>query len=438
MWSVIALSLVRIPHLFRLLSAFVSRFSSCRPFSPLSILCSVPSLLLLCSLPATFSSSFLCFLSISSSYYILFFFSLFSFYFFCDHHYFFLVCPLFVLRLSIVQPMPPPPLHPPAFLQSSRRFGHSSHSLATPCRHHFVASVTIRRLRRRHSRRLCPARLAGCFRLCHRCLHLPRFVFCYVCLSGPAIVVVCGHCPTLVYLALSGHHRLHLSLSPALSTLSGKSAVGRLFWLRSIAWPLCSVVIPALLSFWPLILRPSSGVVAVSIGPVQPLRLFFVVRYDCVRPIWPVHCSGACPTISVVVVVSIGPSNRRHHCFCLGRPSSGCQCPASPPFGYRRCRPYPTSLHSAIYSNGLSGVVRLLRPLLSLFGHCSYHSPAAPLSGRHPDFVAVVAADSPAVVRSLRRIYVSIGPVRSSPFPFFIIADFVTIVCHHHLSIWLS
>ena len=185
-------------------------------------------------LRATFSSSFLCFLSISSSCYILFFFSLFSFYFFCDHHYFFSVCPLFVLRLSIVQLMPPPPLHPPAFLQSSRRFGHSSHSLATPCRHHFVASVTIRRLRRRHSRHLCPARLAGCFRLCHRCLHLPRFVFCYVCLSGPAIVVVCGHCPAPVYLALSGHHRLHLLLSPALSAISGKSAVGRLFWPRSI------------------------------------------------------------------------------------------------------------------------------------------------------------------------------------------------------------
>ena len=88
-------------------------------FFSLSILYSVPSLLLLCSLPTSFSSSFLCFLSISSvtntssS--------------FCVH---------------CSGPIRPPPLHPPAFLQSSRRFGRSSRCLAAPCRRRFDASLS--------------------------------------------------------------------------------------------------------------------------------------------------------------------------------------------------------------------------------------------------------------------------------------------------------
>ena len=168
--------------------------------SSLSILYSVPSLLLLCSLPASFSSSFLCFLSISSA--------TTTFSSFCVH---------------CSGPIRPPPLHPPAFLQSSRQFGHSSRCLATPCRRHFVASAS-------------PAEsLALCFCLCHHCLHLHGFVFCYVCLSGPAVVVIYGHCMASVYLAVSDHHRLHLSLSPALSALCGQFAVSRLFWPRSLA-----------------------------------------------------------------------------------------------------------------------------------------------------------------------------------------------------------
>ena len=177
-----------------------------------------------------------------------------------------------------------------------------------------------------------------------------------------------------------------------------------------LAIPSSAIESPLLWSLWPLLLL--SGHSAHSSPTVQPLQLFFVVRSDCVRPIWPVHCSGACPTISVVVVVSIGPSSRRHHCFCLGRPSSDCQCPASPPSGCRRSRPYPTSLHSAIYSSGISGVVRLLRPLLSLFGRRSCHSPATPLSRCHLDFVSVspalssppAASAAPATVRIFRSV----------------------------------
>ena len=43
--------------------------------------------------------------------------------------------------------------------------------------------------------------------------------------------------------SVSGHLHLHLSLLSALSALSGQSAVGHLFWPRSVAWSLCSVVI---------------------------------------------------------------------------------------------------------------------------------------------------------------------------------------------------
>ena len=82
-----------------------------------------------------------------------------SLFFFCDHHYFFVVCPLLVLRLSIVQHIQSPPLHPTAFLQSDRRFGRSSRCLAAPCR--------------RLCHRLCPTCLYFCLWLHCRCrLHL--------------------------------------------------------------------------------------------------------------------------------------------------------------------------------------------------------------------------------------------------------------------------
>ena len=125
-------------------SAFASRVLS----SSLSILYSVPSLLLLCSLPASFSSSFLCFLSISSANT--------TFSSFCVH------CS------GSSRPLP---LHPPTFLQSSRQFGCSSRCLAAPCRRHFVASAS-------------PVEsLALCFRLWHRCLHLYPWLRLLLCVS---------------------------------------------------------------------------------------------------------------------------------------------------------------------------------------------------------------------------------------------------------------
>ena len=71
-------------------------------------------------------------------------------------------------------------------------------------------------------------------------------------LSGSLVLVITFvvqpvRCLPLSSVSLSGclssHLHLHLSLLSALSALSGQSAVGHLFWPRSIAQPLYSIII---------------------------------------------------------------------------------------------------------------------------------------------------------------------------------------------------
>ena len=203
--------------------------------------------------------------------------------------------------------------------------------------------------------------------------------------------------------------------------------MGTLKVLKFVALCLCLFLSPfcfVFLSFFIFSLLPVCRSICVSFSSLSSFLLLCLSRLLlCFSSLtWAILCIFVdlligcylCLLLSHSFLASANP-NFSTQSFCETVLSSSAMAPfifLSLSCCHMSTRPSPSSFDAVCVCPAplLSSPVVIVRPstpaaVRSLFGRHSYHSPAAPLSRRHPDFVAVVATDSLTVVRSLRRVY---------------------------------